>query len=85
MLTTTSRVKRQRKKEAVMNKNTGRYAGHQCSGYGVFPGGQACKGCDDCGGKFVSKPATKRQLTIIVNRNHTSIKISGRKANIVKK
>lgn len=23
-------------------------SGERCSGYGVFPGGRKCKGCEDC-------------------------------------
>lgn len=32
-----------------MNKKTSNNkGGWHCSGYGVFPGGQKCKGCTDC-------------------------------------
>lgn len=46
-----------------------------CSGYGVFPDGAACSGCTDCGGKFVKKPATKKQIKQQFDRNHAVVPV----------
>lgn len=31
-----------------------------CSGYGVFPGGKICKGCQDCGKDINKNPKTMK-------------------------
>lgn len=50
-----------------------------CSGYGIYPDGEKCSGCMDCGGKFLKKAATAKQLIAQVNKTHTTIKMSGKK------
>lgn len=54
--------------------------GSLCSGYGVFPDGEKCKGCIDCN----FKPVSFKQAIKAFNRNHAVIRVSTSKNNYEK-
>lgn len=52
-------------------------AKHLCSGWGVFPGGKKCNGCDDCRGKKI--PKTAKEIEKHFNKTHSLITCSNTK------
>jgi hypothetical protein len=50
---------------------------HLCSGWGVFPGGKKCPGCDDCKGSKI--PKTKKEILKHFNKTHSTLTIKKKK------
>lgn len=56
--------------------------GSLCSGYGVFPSGEKCTGCSDCGGKFLKRDITNKEIEQVFNRTHAIITISKKDSGV---
>jgi hypothetical protein len=50
-----------------------------CSGWGVFPDGTKCKGCDDCNGTKI--PKTKKEIERHFSKTHSRLSIKKVKRN----